>query len=83
MTSSAFQAAQIALANEAASAVLDDLHRTTSLRPTVVVEAEDGEHVHIWINGGFNLFNIELHLTDVLAAVADYFRDQLASKLGC
>ena len=82
MTSSA-ALAQVALANAAASAVLEDLHRTASLRPTVVVEADDGEHVHIWVNGGFQLIDIQFDLRDVLVAVADYFQDELASELGC
>src|SRR3989442_15987315 len=49
----AFVRDQVALANEAAAAVLSDLHRTSSLRPTVAVDDYERSGVRIWINAGY------------------------------
>src|SRR5258708_34593126 len=80
----AFLAYQIALANDAAAAVLDDLDRTTALQPVVVVEGHDGSGVRISINGGYEAPSMwELGRPEAFAEVADYFQDQLWSEVGC
>ena len=75
---------RFALANEAVRAVLGDVHRTTSLRPDVVVDVWYETAIRIVINDGWttpSMFASER--PEAFAEVADYFQDQLGSKLGC
>jgi len=69
---------QVALANDAVAAVLDDLHRTSALRPTVLVDDYDGSGVRIRINDGYTAPSMwELGRPEAFVEVADYFQEQL------
>ena len=69
---------QVALANDAAAAVVNDLHRTSTLRPKVLVDDYDGNGVRIWINDGYTAPSMwELERPEAFVEVADYFQEQL------
>jgi hypothetical protein len=79
----AFLAHQVELATEAATAVADDLQRSTPLRLVVAVEDNDGSGVRISINGGRTAPSMwELERPEAFVEVAEYFRDQLWDE-GC
>ena len=76
----AAEAHQLALANEAASAVLADVYSVTSLRPTVVVDAHD-HGIRIAIDGGYTSPSMwEVDAAAAFSEVADYFQEQLGSE---
>jgi hypothetical protein len=80
----ALLAYQMELANDASVTVLDDVHRTTALRPVIVVEDNDGFGVRISVNGGYTAPSMwELDRPQAFAEVADYIQGELASELGC
>jgi hypothetical protein len=73
---------QVVLAEEGVTAVLADLHRTTSLRPSAHVDVMDGV-VRIWINDGYTTPSVMgIERTEVLAEVGSYFLEQLDYELG-
>ena len=74
----AAMAHQVALANEAVTTVLADLHRTTASRPVVEVDVWMESSIRISIDGGFTAPSMwEVELPAALAEVADYFQEQL------
>ena len=74
----AFLKDQVALAKDAASAVLSDLHRTSALRPTVTVDDYEGTGVRIWVNGGYTAPSMwAIEKPEALVEVALYIQDQL------
>lgn len=67
----------LALANNAAAAVLADLQSATLLRPTVIVDLYDGG-VRIAIDGSYAYPSMwEVAEPAAFAEVADYFQEQL------
>lgn len=68
----------VALAEEAVVAVLHDLHRATSLRPTVEVDQWMESSVRISINRGYTAPSMFAPAKpEAFAEVADYFQEQL------
>jgi hypothetical protein len=75
--------ASLRLANEAAAAVLADLHRTTTSRPRVRVDAIAG-YVRIVINDGYTSPSMwESERPQAFAEVGAYFQEQLDQDIGC
>ena len=69
---------QVALANDAVTAVLADLHRTTELRPQVEVDVWMESSIRISIDGGFTAPSMwEVDRPEAFAEVADYFQEHL------
>jgi hypothetical protein len=78
VVSRAFLNHQVGLAKEAAAAVLGDLHRTTAMRPTVVVDDYEGNGVRIHVNDGYTAPSMwESERPEAFVEVAEYFQDQL------
>jgi hypothetical protein len=80
----AFLAHQVALANEAVTAVLADLDRTSTFRATALVDVAWENTIRITINNGYttpSMFAVER--PEALAEVADYFQEQLDQELRC
>jgi hypothetical protein len=69
---------QLALANDAVTTVLADLHRTTDARPVVEVDSWMDSSIRISIDGGSTAPSMwEIEQPEALAEVADYFQEQL------
>jgi hypothetical protein len=74
---------QVALANDAVTAVLADLHRTTAFRPVVEVDVWMEGSIRISIDGGFTTPSMwEVEQPQAFAEVADYVQEQMGQKLG-
>jgi hypothetical protein len=75
---------RLELTNLAARAVLADLHRTTSLKPDVVVDEWMDSGIRIAIDESYTAPSVwEIGEPELLAEVADYFQEQLDQTLGC
>ena len=84
VVNAAFLADQVTLANEAVAAVLNDLDRTSSFRPQVVVDDYEGNGVRIWIDHGYIAPSMwAVDRPEAIAEVAEYFQDQLDQTVGC
>jgi hypothetical protein len=78
VVSRAFLNHQVMLANEAVAAVLGDLHRTSAMLPTVVVDDYEGNGVRIRINDGYTAPSMwESERPEAFVEIAQYFQDQL------
>lgn len=74
---------QIVLANDAVTAVLADLERTTTYRPAMAVDRFEGA-VRITVNGGYTTPSLwAVERAEAFAEVADYFQDQVGQDIGC
>jgi hypothetical protein len=68
----------VALAQRAVDRVLADVRRTTSWRPTVLVDVWMGNSVRISVDGGFTAPSMSASTEpESIAEVADYVQEQL------
>ncbi len=75
---------QVALANDAVTAVLADLHRTTAFRPVVEVDVWMESSIRISIDGGFTAPSMwEVERPRAFAEVADYVQEQMDQEIRC
>jgi hypothetical protein len=75
---------QIALANDAVTAVLADLHRTTAFRPVVEVDIWMESSIRISIDSGFTAPSMwAAEQPQALAEVAEYPQEQMDQELRC
>jgi hypothetical protein len=74
----AFQARQVGVATKAVDAVRSDLQRTTSERPSLIVELDEWGGVRVAVDGGYSGSPVShIEPAEVLVEVADDVQDQL------
>lgn len=70
-------------AKRAAATVLDDLHRTSDLRPEVIVDGYEGSAVRMAVNGIFTVPSITAEPMDdqrALIDAAEYLQGEIADS---